>query len=99
MMTLFAGWIALSLLGFLVWFAAGRLLRLAHLGRLIATLAVPSLVVAGTVWFSYLQRRYPGSPGWDAVFFVVSLMAGGATTILILPICFVAEERLGWRMR
>ncbi|WP_333571683.1 hypothetical protein [Sphingomonas sp.] len=97
-MTILAWCIALSLIAFAAWLTAGAILRLSHLGRLIATLSVPSLASAAVAWLAYLDIRHADGE-WDVVFFLLSVGAGGATMIMVLPVWFLAEERLGGRMR
>ena len=93
-------WMAgLSVLAFAMWCVAAFALRLRHLGRLIVTVAGPGIGVGCYCWLSYLERAVNGGPGWDAVFLVLSILAGGLATLAVLPIWFVAEEKLGWRAR
>ncbi|UIJ44125.1 hypothetical protein LZK98_13690 [Sphingomonas cannabina] len=99
-MTLVAWLLALTGLAFALWLTAAFLLRLRHLGRLVLTIAVPALFAGGWVWLSYLEKRTPGSePGWDAVFLLVSFFVGAFAALAVLPVWFVAEEKLGWRAR
>lgn len=81
-----------------LWLIAAFVLRLGHSWRLVVTLGGPALVVGAGMWFSYLERRIP-HPGWDAVFFLVSLFGGAFSGAAMLPVWFVAEETLGWRVR
>ena len=83
-----------------LWLIAAFVLRLGHSSRLVVTLGGPALIVGVGFWLSYIERRTPNTePGWDLVIFVVSLFGGAFSGAAMLPIWFVAEETLGWRVR
>jgi len=90
-------WVVLALLAFLSWACAGKLLACRHTGRLIASLAVPSLLAGISFWL------FSGGPAsmddpWDGIIIVVAVAVAGATTIAVLPIWFLAEDRPGGLM-
>ncbi len=96
-MILLGGWVVLGFLAFLCWTGAGKLLACRYTGRLIATLAIPSILAGACFWL------YSGGPAvaddpWAGVLLVVTLMVAGATMIAVLPVWFIAEERLGGLM-
>jgi hypothetical protein len=96
-----AAWfITVEAVAILGWLGAAFALRLRHLGRLWFTLTIPALLSGGYSWFSYLGFRTPGTePGWDMIFFALSVSVAAFAAILALPAWFLAEERLGWRAR
>jgi len=92
--------VGLAILSFATWLCAAFILRAGHAVRLSLTILFPALVAGGYNWAAYLAQRYPGTEaGWDAIFLIFSFGMGVAAGLSMLPVWFLAEERLGWRAK
>ena len=96
-MAILAWLAAVAALAFVLWALAAFVLRFGHTARLVLTLSGPALLVGRWMWSDHLSRRIPGVDNWDLVFAVLSICAGAMTAVAVIPIWFLAEEKLGWR--
>ncbi|WP_313535014.1 hypothetical protein [Sphingomonas sp.] len=76
---------------------AGELFGCRHTGRLIAALTTPSLLAGIAFWLYSGGPAMAGDP-WAAILLAVAVMMAGAAMLAVLPVWFIAEERLGGRM-
>lgn len=98
-MVIVAWWFVLSVAAVLAWIAAAGL-RFAHTGRLVATIVFPAMLAGAGAWRTFFPSGAAiHAPGWNVVFVLLSLSAGLAGGVSVLPIWFLAEEKLGWRAR
>ena len=83
---------------FACWCLAGFVLRWREHGRLFAATLVPAAATSCWVFADYWGKRAASTePGWDAVFAIVSFVAGASTLVATLPVYYIAERTLGGR--
>lgn len=92
--------LAISAVGLALWMVAAFVLRFGHRGRMLTTLGVPTLAAAAWIWWGYHSAPARGmQPGATAeiAFVVSSLLIGGVLGLLVLPVWFLIEAKLGVR--
>jgi len=98
-MPFFLAWLlVLAPAAFASWCFAGFVLRYRESGRLLATSLMPAVVVSCYLYADYWSKRSGSAePGWDIFFALMCFIAGASTTVVTLPVYWIAERALGGR--
>jgi chromate transport protein ChrA len=79
-----------------LWCFAAFVLHAGAAVRVLVATLVPAVAVACLFFAQYWSSRTPpAEPGWDIFFAIFCIISGATTTLVTLPVAWIAERRFG----
>jgi hypothetical protein len=90
--------VGLVLLSFGLWAAAAFVFRMRKVMRFMISVGVPALFVTVWMWLpTVIGPAAQDETGWIVFYSIVSFMLGAVSAVMLLPVWYVAERKLGCR--